>query len=162
LFYLPKIAGRATMKLSTILHARVLHHQAENGLSTLFFDGGELRVPRIEAAPGSGVAVEIDASDVAIALSRPMDVSITNRLPGTIAGVEYLDAPYARVTFDIGACQLHALVTWESVERLGLEPGVRAWAMVKTVAISKIDINPDKLPQPRPPLAPHAPKPEKP
>jgi molybdate transport system ATP-binding protein len=150
------------MKLSTVLHVRVLRHHPEAGLSTLFFDGGELRVPKIDAAPGSGVAVEIDASDVAISLSRPMDVSITNRLPGTIVEVEYLDAPYARVTFDLGACQLHALVTWESVERLGLEPGVRAWAMVKTVAISKVDINPDKLPQPRPPLAARGPKPEKP
>jgi molybdate transport system ATP-binding protein len=150
------------MKLSTILHARVLHHRPEAGLSTLLFDGGELRVPMIGAEPGSGVAVEIDASDVAISLSRPMDVSITNRLPGTIAGVEYLGAPYARVTFDLGVCQLHALVTWESVERLGLEPGVRAWAMVKTVAISKIEINPEELPQPRPPLAPPGPKPEKP
>jgi molybdate transport system ATP-binding protein len=152
---------RAMIKLSTILHARVLRHHPETGLSTLFFDGGELRVPRIDAAPGSGVVVEIDASDVAISLSRPMDVSITNRLPGTIAGVEYLDAPYARVTFDLGAAQLHALVTWESVERLALEPGLRAWAMVKTVAISKVDINPDMLPQPRPPLALRVPKPEK-
>jgi molybdate transport system ATP-binding protein len=150
------------MKLSTILHVRVLRHHPEAGLSILFFDGGELRVPKIDAAPGSGVAVEIDASDVAISLSRPMDVSITNRLPGTIVEVEYLEAPYARVTFDLGVCQLHALVTWESVERLGLQPGVRAWAMVKTVAISKVDINPDKLPQPRPPLAPRGPKPEKP
>jgi molybdate transport system ATP-binding protein len=148
------------MKLSTILHARVLQHHPEAGLTTLFFESGELRVPGIDAAPGSGVAVEIDASDVAISLSRPMDVSITNRLPGRIAEVEYLGAPYARVTFDLGACQLHSLVTWESVERLGLEPGLRAWAMVKTVAISKIDINPDKLPQPRPPLAPRVPKPE--
>lgn len=150
------------IKLSTTLHARVLRHHAEAGLSTLLFDGGELRVPRIDAAPGSGVAVEIDASDVAISLSRPMDVSITNRLPGTIAEVEYLSAPYARVTFDLGACQLHSLITWESVERLGLEPGLRAWAMVKTVAISKVDINPDKLPQPRPPLAPRGPEREKP
>jgi molybdate transport system ATP-binding protein len=151
------------MKLSTILHARVLYHRPEAGLSTLLFDGGELRVPRIDAEPGSGVAVEIDASDVAISLSRPMDVSITNRLPGTIAEVEYLGAPYARVTFDLGVCELHALVTWESVERLGLEPGVRAWAMVKTVAISKVEVNPEELPQPRPPLAPPAgPKPEKP
>ena len=140
------------LRLYTTLYARVLHHNPESGLSTLFFEDGELRVPKIDAAPGSGVAVEIDASDVSISLSRPMDVSITNRLPGTIAEVELLEAPYARVTFDLGASLLHALVTWESVERLALEPGVRAWAMVKTVAISKVDLNPDELPHPRPPL----------
>ncbi len=142
------------IRLSTTLQARVLRHNAEIGLSTLFFGDGELRVPKIDAPPGSGVAVEIDASDVSIALSRPMDVSITNRFPGTVAEVEYLAAPYARVTLDLGTSRIHALVTWESVERLALEPGVRAWAMIKTVAISNMDLNPDELPSPRPPLAP--------
>ena len=141
------------IRISTTLRARVLHHYAEIGLSTLLFEDGELRVPKIDAAPGVGVLVEIDASDVSISLSRPMDVSITNRLPGTIVGVEYLSAPYARVTFDLGNTRLHALVTWESVERLALEPGLKAWAMVKTVAISKVGINPDELPRPRPELA---------
>ena len=140
------------IRLSTTLHARVLHHHTEIGLSTLLFEDGELRVPMIGAPPEAGVLVQIDASDVSISLSRPMDVSITNRLPGTIVEVEYLGAPYARVTFDLGSTRLHALVTWELVERLALEPGLKAWAMVKTVAISKVDISPDELPQPRPAL----------
>lgn len=132
------------IRLSTTLNARVLRHDKPMGLTALTFDGGELRVPMIEAPPGSSVAVEIDASDVSIALSRPMDVSITNRLPGTIAEVEYLDAPHARVTLDLGAARLHALVTWEFVQRLALSPGVRAWAMVKTVAISKMNVSSDQ------------------
>jgi molybdate transport system ATP-binding protein len=138
--------------LSTVLNARILRH-AEMGLSTLFFADGELRVPKIEAPAGTGVLVEIDASDVSISLSRPMDVSITNRLPGTIVEIEHLDAPYARVTFDLGTTRLHALVTWESVERLALEPGLRAWAMVKTVAISKVGLSAGELPQVRPALS---------
>src|SRR5271165_5298031 len=142
------------IRLSTTLSARVLRHNSANGLSTLFFEDGELRVPKIDGSEGAGVVVEIDASDVSISLSRPMDVSITNRLPGTIIEVEYLTAPYARVTFDLGKTRLHALVTWESVERLALEPGVKAWAMVKSVAISKFDFSSDELPRPRPALAP--------
>src|SRR5208282_565965 len=125
------ILRHVMIRLSTTLNARVLRHNADIGLSTLYFDDGELRVPKVDAPPGTGVAVHIDASDVSIALSRPMDVSITNRLPGTIIEVEYLAAPFARVTFDLGVTHLHSLVTWESVERLALEPGVRAWAMVK-------------------------------
>ncbi len=150
------------IRLSTTLNARILHHNPRLGLSTLFFDDGELRVPWIDASLGTGVAVEIDASDVAIALSRPMDVSITNRLPGTIVEIEYLTAPYARVTLELGVSRLHALVTWESMERLGLEPGLKAWAMVKTVAISKINLEPGELPQPRPPLAPRTSRTDKP
>ncbi len=140
------------IRLSTTLEARVLRHQPALGVTTLFLGSFELRVPKIDADPGTGVAVEIDASDVSIALSRPMDVSITNRLPGTIVEVEYLDAPYARVTFDLGASRLHSLVTWELVERLGLEPGLKAWAMIKTVAIARTNICADGLPEPRPAL----------
>jgi molybdate transport system ATP-binding protein len=150
------------IRLTTTLNARVLHHNPEMGLSTLYFDDGELRVPKVDAAPGAGVAVHIDASDVSIALSRPMDVSITNRLPGTIIELEYLNAPYARVTFDLGVTRIHSLVTWESVERLGLQTGLRAWVMVKTVAISKMDLKPHELPEPRSALAPRNPRPEKP
>ncbi len=142
------------IRIFTTLEARILSHQPQIGVTTLFLGNFELRVPLIEAAAGTGVAVEIDASDVSIALSRPMDVSITNRLPGTIVEVEYLGAPYARVTFDLGSCHLHSLVTWESVERLGLEPGLKAWAMIKTIAITKMNVSADALPEPRPPLQP--------
>ena len=150
------------IRLTTTLNARVLHHNPELGLSTLFFEDGELRVPKVDAPVGGGVAVEIDASDVSIALSRPMDVSITNRLPGTIVEVERLALPYVRVTFDLGATRIHSLVTRELVERLGLQLGLRAWVMVKTVAISKMDLKPHELPEPRPALAPRNPRQEKP
>jgi molybdate transport system ATP-binding protein len=140
------------IRISTTLEARVLHHHPKVGLTTLFLGSFELRVPKVDAEPGTGVAVVIKASDVSIALSRPMDVSITNRIPGTIIEVEYLDAPFARVTFDLGSCSLHSLVTWESLERLGLEPGLRAWAMIKTVAIEGTNLSADGLPEPRPPL----------
>ncbi len=150
------------IRLSTTLEARVLHHHPRMGLTTLFIGTFELRVPKVDAEPGTGVAIKIDASDVSIALSRPMDVSITNWLPGTIVEVEYLDAPYARVTFDLGACHLHSLVTWESVERLALEPGLRAWAMIKTVAIASTNVDAHELPEPRPFLGPRKTDPETP
>lgn len=140
------------VRLSTILHARVLEHDPQKGITTLYFEGGELRVPLIEAPPHSGVAFDIDASDVAIALSRPMDVSITNRLPATIDEIERLQAPYARVTLALGRMRLNALVTWESVDRLALEPGLRVWAMIKTAAIDNVAVNPASLPDRRPPV----------
>jgi len=135
--------------LSTILPARVLRHDPRYGLSTLFFADGELRVPMVDAAVDAGVSVTIEARDVSIALSRPMDVSITNRLPGKIVEILPLDPPYVRVTLDLGATQLHALVTLESVERLALETGLSAWAMIKSVAIGPGAVRPSELPRPR-------------
>ncbi len=133
----------------TTLNARVLRHDADYGLSTLYFGDGELRVPQVDAPVGAGLCIIVDARDVSIALSRPMDVSITNRLPGTIVEVTPLQLPYVRVTFDLGSTLLHALVTTESVERLALEPGLRAWAMIKTVAIGEGSVLPAQIPLPR-------------
>lgn len=136
--------------LKTTLSARVMRHDDVLALTTLFFADGELRVPRIDFPVETGVRVKIDARDVSIALSRPMDVSITNRLPGRISELEFLAAPYVRATFDLGTTAIHALITRESVERLALEPGLSAWAMIKAVAISGRELSQDLAPKPRP------------
>jgi molybdate transport system ATP-binding protein len=136
-------------RLSVTLSASVLRHDQDLALTTLFFGDGELRVPQVPLAVGSGIKVRIDARDVSIALSRPMDVSITNRLPGEIAEIEFLVPPYVRATIALGATHIHALVTRESVARLALVPGLKAWAMIKAVAISGRLLKPDLAPRPR-------------
>ncbi|MEJ0096344.1 MAG: TOBE domain-containing protein [Methylocella sp.] len=143
-----KPAARPVLK--TALSARVLRHDEAMALSTLFFADGELRVPLIDYPIGSGAIVSIDASDVSVALSRPMDVSITNRLPGEIVEIAFLKPPYVRATFNLGETHLHALITRESVERLALACGLRAWVMIKAVAISGRELRPHCAPQPRP------------
>jgi molybdate transport system ATP-binding protein len=145
----PSQAAEQPVSLSTIVPARVLRHDPQYALSTLFFADGELRVPMVDAQVDAGVSVTIEARDVSIALSRPMDVSITNRLPGKIVEILPLDPPYVRVTFDLGSTRLHALVTLESVERLALEIDLSAWAMIKSVAIGPGAVRPSDLPRPR-------------
>ena len=145
----PSVVGAKPVVLATTLLARVLRHDPRYGLSTLFFENGELRVPMVDAPVDSGVTVTIEARDVSVALSRPMDVSITNRLPGRIVEIQPLDLPYMRVTFDLGSVHLHALVTTESVERLALEKGLLAWAMIKSVAIEADAVRSSELPRPR-------------
>ena len=127
----------------------MLRHDPQVGMTTLFFGDGELRVPAVDHPVDAAVQVRIDARDVSIALSRPMDVSITNRLPGVIVELEYLSSPYVRATFDLGTTRIHSLVTRESVERLALVEGLKAWAMIKAVAISDRDLTPDRAPRPR-------------
>jgi len=139
----------ARPRLFSRLSARVLRHDTELGLTTLYFQDGELRVPLIDVPAQSSVTVRIDASDVSIALSRPMDVSITNRLPGRIIEVTFLDPPYARARFELGATRITALVTRESVERLALVAGLDAWVMIKAVAISRGALTPHPAPTPR-------------
>ena len=45
--------------LATTLRARVLRRDSQLGMVTLLFEGGELRVPMIEAPVDSGVSVTI-------------------------------------------------------------------------------------------------------
>jgi molybdate transport system ATP-binding protein len=139
-------------KHSTALPARVVRHDAYYGLSLLQFSGGEMKVPQVAQAPGSAVTVTIVERDVAIALTRPMDVSVTNRLPGRIVTVEPLERPYVRVRIDLGGAEIAALVTAESVDRLGLEPGLAVWALIKSVAIGPEAVTDagGAAPEPRP------------
>jgi molybdate transport system ATP-binding protein len=136
--------------LKATLSARVLTHDLDLALTTLLFADGELRVPLVDSPVDSALRIRIDARDVSIALSRPMDVSITNRLPGRIAELVPLSPPYVRVTCDLGRTQLHALVMRESVDRLALVPGLKVWIMIKAAAIAGLDLSPDLAPRPRP------------
>ncbi|MBU3890597.1 MULTISPECIES: TOBE domain-containing protein [Methylosinus] len=133
----------------SIFPARVLRHEPDVGLSTLFFAGGELRVPLVDAAVGAAIEVEIDARDVSLALSRPMDVSILNRLPAEIVELDFLPPPFTRASLSLGGARIDALITHESVERLALVEGLSAWAMIKAVAISGRTLDPDEAPFPR-------------
>ncbi len=119
----------------SVLDCTVLQHNDDYALTTLRFADGQLRVPRIDLEPGVPVRVRIRARDVALALSRPMDVSISNKLPGRIIGIASREGPYADVAVNLGSSTLRALVTRESCDRLGLQQGTPVWVMVKSVAL---------------------------
>ncbi len=118
-----------------LLACAVAHHDAEYGLTDLVFDGGVLRVPHVARPLGASVRARVRARDVAIALTRPDAVSVSNLLPARIAAVRKQDGPYADVDLLVGASRLVAMVTRESAERLNLGPGLDVWAMIKTVAV---------------------------
>jgi molybdopterin-binding protein len=63
-----------------------------------------------------------------------MRLSTRNRLPGTITEVVKGEAA-ARVSMQIGENHMVALITRESAEELGLEPGKQVMALVKATAV---------------------------
>jgi len=132
----------------SVLDCTVLQHNDDYALTTLRFADGQLRVPRIDLDPGVAVRVRIRARDVALALSRPMDVSISNKMPGRIARITPREGPYADVSVDLGSTSLRALVTRESCDRLGLQPGTAVWAMVKSVALDSRSVGFNRRPRP--------------
>jgi molybdate transport system ATP-binding protein len=127
------VVGR--FDLGTILDCAVARHDAAYQLSTLSFADGELRVPQVDRPVGAAVRARVRSRDVSIALSRPIDVSVSNLFAGTVSVIRRIEGPYADVEITVGATALHAQVTYESIERLALQPGLPVWAMVKTVAV---------------------------
>lgn len=140
----------------SVLDCTVLQHNDDYALTTLRFTDGQLRVPRIDLDPGCAVRVRIRARDVALALSRPMDVSIVNKLPGRVIGITPREGPYADVAVDLGSSSLRALVTRESCDRLGLQPGTAVWVMVKSVALDSRSVGFNRRPRPDAAQAPPA------
>jgi molybdopterin-binding protein len=63
-----------------------------------------------------------------------MRLSTRNRLPGTITEVIKGEAA-ARVSMQVGENHMVALITRESAEELGLQPGKQVMALVKATDV---------------------------
>ncbi len=63
-----------------------------------------------------------------------MKLSTRNRLPGTVTEVVKGEAA-ARVSLQVGDNHMVALITRESADELGLEPGKRVMALVKATDV---------------------------
>jgi molybdopterin-binding protein len=65
---------------------------------------------------------------------KQMRLSTRNRLPGTITEVVKGEAA-ARVSMQVGDNHMVALITRESAEELGLQPGKQVMALVKATDV---------------------------
>ena len=63
-----------------------------------------------------------------------MKLSTRNRLPGTVTEVVKGEAA-AKVTLQVGDNHVVALITRESADELGLEPGTQVTALVKATDV---------------------------
>lgn len=63
-----------------------------------------------------------------------MKLSTRNRLPGTVTEVVKGEVA-AKVTLQVGDNHIVAMITRESCEELGLEPGKQATALVKATDV---------------------------
>jgi molybdate transport system ATP-binding protein len=121
-----------------VLPCQVLAHEPGRGLTRLGFPGGELAVTLREEAPGTTARVRIRARDVAVATVAPQGLSTQNCLAAEVVGLAPAPSPYeVFVTLAIGPSRLLARLTRDSVARLGLAPGMPAWAVVKAVTFDR-------------------------
>jgi molybdopterin-binding protein len=82
----------------------------------------------------------VPASEIERLSERPVrhrsgnSLSARNRFPGTVTSVE-VDGVMALVEIEAGPHRITAAVTRDSVEELGLSPGVKATAAVKATSV---------------------------
>ncbi|HWD60517.1 MAG TPA: molybdenum ABC transporter ATP-binding protein [Stellaceae bacterium] len=129
------LTGRA--EAGAILATRVAAHDRRFGLTTLQAAAGELRVPRLDLPVGAALRVRIRARDVMIALTPPENLSALNVLPGTVAEIAAGDGPIVQMRLDCGGEALVARLTRASVHRLGLVPGLKVHAVIKSIAFDQ-------------------------
>jgi molybdate transport system ATP-binding protein len=140
---LEEIMGRLDLRPLTgrheagaVVRARIDRHDEGSRLTMLSFPGGTLHVAQLDLPPGTEVRVRLRARDVALALSRPTDISILNVFAGVITEVGAGSGPHVDLKLDAGV-PLWARVTLRSVRDLDLKVGRQVYALVKAVAIDR-------------------------
>lgn len=124
-----------------VLRTVVAGHDERYGLTTLRLpQGAALTVGHVGLPPGTDVRVRVHARDVALALEPPARASFQNVLPGTVTEVQSVGRHLIDVCVDVGA-PLWAQVTGRARDDLGLAPGVKVYALIKSVAIAGADIS---------------------
>ena len=130
---LPALSGRRDA--GAVVPCRVSRHDEGRGLTELEFEGGVLLVPLRGEAVGRMLRLRLRARDVALAMRAPEGgISTHNVLAGVVSGVTAAGPHEAFVTVQVGGTALLARLTRDAVGRLGLEPGVQAYALVKSTA----------------------------
>lgn len=106
-------------------------------LALFRFDGGQLWLRRgTKVKPGDRVRVQVLARDISLALTENADQSIQNLVPATIDQVDPdVEPGISLVRLLAGPTPLLSRLTSRAVAQLGLEPGMRVWMQIKSVAL---------------------------
>jgi len=117
--------------------ARIAGHDQADELTRLDFAGGTIYVPRRRPPTSAGkVRCRIEARDVSLTLQKQAGTSILNIIPVVVVDMAPTEhAAQVLVRLDAAGTPLLARITQRSWNTLGLEPGSRVWAQVKTVVL---------------------------
>lgn len=121
---------------ASLVQGHITHYDAQDHLSTVQFDGGELFISGAsERANGDAVRLRVLARDVSIALQAPSGNSILNRVPATITALREDSPGHIMLTLQAGNTTLLARVSARSMRELRLEQAQPVIAQIKSIAL---------------------------
>ncbi|HXZ03160.1 MAG TPA: molybdenum ABC transporter ATP-binding protein [Stellaceae bacterium] len=133
------LTGRS--EAGAVIRTTVAGHDIAFGLSELAFPGGRLRVSHLALPLGTPVRVRIRARDVALATTRPTDISMRNVIAARIAEIVAERGPLVDIHLDIGRpgqpVALWARITQRAARELDLAVGSEVFALLKTVSLDR-------------------------
>jgi molybdate transport system ATP-binding protein len=122
----------------SIVDCRVGRFDPGFEITTLQHPAGAVLVAGHVGPEGQSVRVVIRATDVAVATSRPSDLSIRTILCGTIAAIQSASGALCLVEVALaGGGRLAASLTRLAMSELALAEGTRVYALIKAVAIDE-------------------------
>jgi molybdate transport system ATP-binding protein len=124
-----------TDAVGAIVDGTVLGTDPASGLTRVRVGHGELKVQAASIAAGAQLRVQLLARDLIIATQAPQHLSVRNMLSGVVTAVTSDDAESDLIAMDIGGTVIMARVTKAATRELALEPGLPAWALVKSVSL---------------------------
>jgi molybdate transport system ATP-binding protein len=141
---LNEVLTRADLPLShaddagAVLSAVVVEQRSDFHLTYLEAAGGRLAISARPLALGQTTRLHVRARDVSLAVTRPSRTSISNLLEARVLSVhEERDPAQRLVRLDAAGTTLLARVTYLSVVELGIAPGLRVYAQIKSVALAE-------------------------
>ncbi len=120
---------------SSVIEGVVVDILQDGTVAAVQFAGGLLKLGARGRFREERVRIRIHASDVALALSEPSDISISNILKARVQRIDDLRGDAVLVVLDLNGVSLIASVTRESAKRLGLAPDLEVVALIKSVAL---------------------------
>jgi molybdate transport system ATP-binding protein len=122
-------------EVGSLIEGTVLQYDSNHRLTTVGFGPSKIYLSGMEIAEGRRVRIHILAKDVMLSTVRPEHMSALNILEGTISSVHGGADGIVDVQIDCHGVALLARITALSRDRLGLEPGTKVFAIIKTVAL---------------------------
>lgn len=127
---------RLGMEAGVVLEGRVAERDTRWHLARVEFPGGSLWVRDEGHGVGRWLRLRVLAKDVSLTLEEPSGTSILNHLQVVVREIgDDLHPAQALASLAVDGQMLTARLTHRSVAALGLHPGKRVWAQVKSVAV---------------------------